>query len=1139
MQPLPPQVLAGGAAALVAGSRDEPELPGRPRSVSNLPAPREAIPSPALGIEPPMPPGMALGSVPSDLPAPRAAVPYANLPAARESTTLGNLPAAREAVPHPNLPAAREAIAPPNLPASREAIPPSNLPASRTNIGLGNLPAPREAVPLPNLPASRADLPPSNLPAARTKIGLADVPAPRASVPLPNLPASRATVPLQGAQRPPTPVTLARLNLGDRSHAAEPKATKTPLAPLDLGNAFAQLSPSLDGLNMDLSPDEGAAPSSGLELDLLDDMSSPAPPSKPRSPNYGSAPISGMGVGDGELGFKLDIEGGTPTAPSEGRPNLAGSSALPAIEVNAMGVLEDAIPTLSPHRDNVSTETTSRNRGRGRIVVVAAGVTAAAAVAAAILFVLPILTKGSSAADVLTPFQPALDSDNYPAYKHASDALLQQAAQEGKADELRSAAAEWLLLAGLAHDAPKAFVSDAEQALSQILQNPEPSAQERRARALLEIAQGKPQRADSLMASIEDSTGGRLVLGLGQFLAGNATAAASAFDVAVSTQPQRVLPQFLLARALEASGQTTKAHEAYKKAVAANPAHLGAALGVTRTSGQKAPALLASLEKLAATKTDAASPAQRAAVHVLLGRTAAELGRTTAASKAFAQALAADPGHVEASLALSEALLREGHFNQAFARVQPVAGEAIKTADGLFALGGAMIATRRANEGLPLIETAIAKQPRDPRGPFFRAWAAEEAMNPDLNNAITLYEEALKLSPAFVPASLRLASLMQRTNRATEALKVLKSAENAGAPPTLLQMAWGQALIVAKQPQRAEEVFRKALAVDPALAPARLGLASSLEAQGRVGEAKLELDELLVQNPETEGLRERLAGLAVLLGEKDEAVAHYQAALASGKAGPEVHVALGRLALSMGNLDLAQAQLEKVAEESPATAGALFTLGQLRERQGALGKALGEYRRATSYENTPEVQLAYGRVLLQAGKEDDAMMAFREAFTLAEGHLEHGRVLLRRSKAEKAIVDFQAAVSIDPEMHDAYLLMGNAYDVMGETGKAADAWRNVVRIAPKNVEALYKLGRLEMDRAQVKTALDYLRKAAGDVPEDRTWAADVFFQLGYAELQAGSKKNARDALSKYLTLAPTDAPDRPVVEKQLDHLGVN
>jgi len=127
-------------------------------------------------------------------------------------------------------------------------------------------------------------------------------------------------------------------------------------------------------------------------------------------------------------------------------------------------------------------------------------------------------------------------------------------------------------------------------------------------------------------------------------------------------------------------------------------------------------------------------------------------------------------------------------------------------------------------------------------------------------------------------------------------------------------------------------------------------------------------------------------------------------------------------------------------------------------------------------------------------------------------------------------------VAIDPEMVDAYLLMGNAHDSLGENDKAADAWRNAVRLQPKHTEALYKLGRLLMDRSQTKPALDYLRRALETIPEEKTWAADLFFQLGYAELQAGSKKNAAEALTKYLTLAPTDAPDRPAVEKQLERL---
>ncbi|MDX2024423.1 MAG: tetratricopeptide repeat protein [Deltaproteobacteria bacterium] len=990
---------------------------------------------------------------------------------------------------------------------------------------------------------------------------LPNLPAPREAIPQPNLPVPRSAVQRVDSRIPATPIALARINLGasqDRERTPEPTSA-SPLTPLNLGaSAQGRPAPALDGLDLDLSPDmdlppttanggatilgiggvpKAAAGAPGLDLDLLSDMSDTSPSAHTRGLPDLSVPVQpGEQTIDGGLGFRLDIEGAHAQNPSSPSTTVVPSSALPAIEVNAMGVLEDAIPELSPHRAEGGPEQTKRRRPINLRLLGGIGAALALVTAAAIFFILPMLKRGASPDTTLAPFAAQLERDSFPSYKQAAAALLQQAAIESKGDELRAQAAELLLLARIARGAPKSAMLEAEQALSQILQTPEPTQVERRARALLEVAQGKPQRAEPLLAGIEDSVGARLIIGFKQMASGSPASAASTFEIAVSQQPGRLLPQYMLARAYEAAGQTQKANAAFTKVAAANPQHVAAALGALRTQDLKPTILLEKLERLAVLNATDASGAEIAAVHVLKGRTAAALGKTAIPNKAYAQALAADPGNVDASIALSETLLAEGRFNEALARAQSVAIEATKKLDGLFALGGAQIATHRASEGLPLIEKALPMAPRDPRGPFFKAWAAEEAVNPDLRAAEEQYAQALKLTPAFVPASLRLAALLQRTNRAADSLKILKAAENAGAPSSVLQIAWGQALIVAKQPDRAEQVFRKVLSSDPALTAARLGLASSLEAQGRVGEAKLELDELLVQSPNTDGLRERLAALSLQLGEKDEAMSQYEAALASGKAGPEVQVAIGRLALQMGNLEKAAKHLEKVVEDAPQTPGALFGLGQLREKQGELGKAIGEYRRATSYENTPEVQLAFGKVLNQAGKEDDAMVAFREAFALAEAHLEHGRVLLKRAKPDKAISDFTAAVGIDPELFEAYLLMGNAHDTLGESDKAADAWRNVVRLQPKHTEALYKLGRLLMDRSQSKQALEYLRRASADVPEDKPWAADVFFQLGFAELQAGSRKNAAEALTKYLTLAPTDAPDRPAVEKQLERL---
>ncbi len=283
-------------------------------------------------------------------------------------------------------------------------------------------------------------------------------------------------------------------------------------------------------------------------------------------------------------------------------------------------------------------------------------------------------------------------------------------------------------------------------------------------------------------------------------------------------------------------------------------------------------------------------------------------------------------------------------------------------------------------------------------------------------------------------------------------------------------------------------------------------------------------------------MRERLAALCLRLGEKEEALRHYQAEVEAGKASNAVKVALSRVAIDMGNFELAEKHLNKVADDSPGTPGALYNLGRLFELQGNLARALQEYRRATQFENTPPVQLAFGKALLKGGREDDALVALRAAEVLAEARLEHGRVMLKRNEVERAITDLAAAVAIDPRLDEASLLMGNAYDHMGDGDRAAKAWSEAINVAPRNVEARYRLGRLLMDRGKPKEAIDHLRKAAAEPIEKKIWASELFFQLGYAELNAGSKKAAKTALQRYLELAPPDAPARPAIEKLIEDL---
>jgi len=1045
-------------------------------SLFDLPDPDADLPMPAL---------------PKDLPEARASIPFSNLPAAKAPTDpYANLPAARGATPMfdpaANLPAARGAISAANLPMSREAFAPSNLPGSRDSIPLAA-----------GLPISRDEFPkPSDLPAARTSI------------------------PIPGA----SPVRLGRIVPTSRTPepmpVETPSSSGSPLEPLDLGlDLDAELGadgpPVARGETIFGNPPSPPVPGGGL-FDLQPDLGS-------------------MGPGDSELGFTLNIEGaesnvGNPTG------TVRAQSALPAIEISTAGVLEDSLPHLMPYqqvaRDAVEKPVATRNKKPLKLAAAGGGLVA---IAAAVYFLVlapsgPPIPEG----DTIAGQRGALTRDLYSAYDSGAKALLAAATlPRPDANDLRAEAAELLLLARIGRSGSEQLEKSAEAALSGIVAVEQPGPNERRARALLEIAKGRGQRVAALLSGLENDPRVELIIGMKHLQSGDAIKAAQTFQSVLRKTPDRALAHYLSGRAFEKIGEKDKATEQYNQTVKANPDHLGAQLGILRIAALPPATLREKAAELIKKRADLSSAEERAAVLVLSGLAAREQGRTNEAFREFSQALAVDPKNPAANIALGMAYLREGKFNEALVRLQAI-GPALQTvSEGRFALGGATVATHRRVEGLAMIEAAAKQWPRDPRGPFFRGLAAEIDPTPNLEEAAKQYQAAIDLDKTFVDASLRLASILQRRNQASAALKVLKNAEEAGAPPTLLQLAWGQALILAKQPQRAEDVFRTAIAGDDKLVTARIGLAEALREQGRVGEAKVELEEALTAFPDADGLREKLGEISLALGEKEESMRHYQSAIDGGKAALTVHVALARVAMDLGKMDVAEKLLTKLSDDAPGTPGALFAMGALRELQGNLGLALQEYRRAVQVENTPIVQLAFGKALLKGGREDDALTALRRAETLAEARLELGRIMFRRQDIERAITDLTTAVNIDPTLDEAYLLIGNAHDHMGDTAKAAEAWLACIRTAPTNVEALYRMGRLKADQGKTADAIDFLRRASTNVPESKPWAADVYFQLGYAELNVGSRSSARAALEKYLALAPTDSPARPAIEKLL------
>jgi len=1101
------------------------------RQRDDLPAAREAVPRPTD-----LPVSRDAVPRPTDLPVSRDAVPRpADLPISRDAVPRPiDLPAAREAVPRPtDLPVSRDAASrPDNLPQSkgaprREWLPNSERASNKTPplglaLDLSFAPSPPTGPGPPltlDLDSSPAPQSASGPPPSGLSLDLGGGPPPDAQ-PAPAEPAA-------GPAKPP-PVATAAPGIAARA-AGRAAGVAPPPIPASARVQTASI-PAAKLAPLAPTGTPGSPPPASARAPT------PAPPIasplQPTTPAPASKRPSGV-----DLGFSLELEG------ESGSPASPAAIPFPGARVASEGLAETAaaehLPTLHPVVGRAparggALRPVAKKRGIPKWAVGVGTGLLLAGVATAILF-LTSSRKAPKLEEVIGPTAAGLLNDNPAAYQAAQTKLAQAIAPlQSEGDVLRSQAAEITLLDVLVHGGDPSETARAEQLLQPIKPPAKPVAEYQRAKALLAIAKGRVKEAEAALGTAAGATESQLVVGLARMADGKAAAAVDPLRRYAAARPKNLVAAYLLARALGEAGKP-EARSAYEQLLTRNPEHFGAALALARMA-ETAEQRLAAAQVLLDRKQPAASPQELARANLLGGEAAIELGRSNDAEALLRKSIALDKYLTAAHLALGESLLYQGRYDEALTTLQSAGAAMEASTAGKFALGGAYLATKKTEQGSKLLDLAGKTAPTDPRTSFWNGFAAGSRQPADLAGAEQGYREALKRDPKFLPASLRLAALLQQQNKAQDSLTVLRAAEEAGAPPAILQLAWGDALIVAKEPVKAEEVFRKALEAEPKSAQARLGVAAALQAQDKLKEAKAYLEETLKEMPATLGLRERLAAVCLALGEKDEALAHYQDELKTGRVTATLRLALAHLALDLNKLDLARSEAKKVQDENPRNADAAYLLARVHEARNELGAALAEYRRALMYDKTPEYNFAYGRVLLKVGKELEANVALDAASSLPGARMERGRAFFRHGDVAKALEDFQEVAKMLPAAVEPLVLQGLCFDKLGQQAKAEAAWREAIRVEPEAAEPHYRLGRQEMDHGHPKAAIDHFRKAIAKMPNAAPWESELYFQLGQAELLAGSKSAALAAFQKYVELAPQDAPSRPEAVKQVARL---
>lgn len=259
-----------------------------------------------------------------------------------------------------------------------------------------------------------------------------------------------------------------------------------------------------------------------------------------------------------------------------------------------------------------------------------------------------------------------------------------------------------------------------------------------------------------------------------------------------------------------------------------------------------------------------------------------------------------------------------------------------------------------------------------------------------------------------------------------------------------------------RSPQEAVKVLTRAIALDPAYAPAHLYLASALRILGRLEKAREHLKSAKHLQPENPFSELWLGEIALARQELKLARTHLQRAVFLNPGQSEAHVLMAQLAVALGNTQVARLHAEAARQPSYYTeladplwwevlhAGVTAPLYAERGRryisEGNFARAVAEFEPLISHaQKDVEVWLDYGFALLQTKRYNEAFAALESAKVLI-----HSDEEVRKEKKADEITYLKAQV---------YYYLGQVYYGSGRAAAAIQACQKAIQLCNSLVEA--------------------------------------------------------------------------------------
>lgn len=685
--------------------------------------------------------------------------------------------------------------------------------------------------------------------------------------------------------------------------------------------------------------------------------------------------------------------------------------------------------------------------------------------------------------------------------------------------------------------------------------------------ALLHLREGKPKDVDlahqALLTVVRlkgSRIDARLQLAQLYLLSGQPEKARLQAEAILATEPAHSDGHLILGMSYVQEKRIEKGIAEMRLAIESNPKSRGAYLELARTYAQERNFTEAETVLRDLLQMDSQSVETRMA----LGDVLAAAGKESEAAKEYRRGLEVDrnsgvlyfklawlsqkqrrfseaeglyrqwtevlPNDARAHVALAQFYRSTGRMKEAetsYQRARQVEPSSLFAHEALITF---YLETNRLNEAGVEIDALLKQDPTDMSGRILQARLTLE--QGDTEKAVSLLQEMARQAPKSAAVHQYLGIALARQHHLAEAVAALKEAQRLApnssdirsnlAQVYLTQGSFSLAIqegeaaiesnpknvsalrvvadahLLAGDARRAREVLREMLALlpDDPIVHHRLGVVSRM--QHRVPEAMTHFEQALEKNPNFVEALEQIVAILVSHNKVAQARERVGRHVAMNPRDPRLHNLQGRVLMQSRNFPEAEAAYKKAIMLDETLLSSYANLGALYVRQGKVEQAIGEF----------ETILA---------KRPQHLSALMILGILHEQQKDIARATARYEEALKVDARFGPAAN-----NLAWILL----EQKGDKERALSLAETARQSLPLDPHIADTLGWVYYHKQMYAKSVSVLKEAVGGLPESPI----VLYHYGMAQYANNNTDEAKQSLSKFLTLSPDDPHARQAKE---------